>query len=206
MASERISVHSLPDLKNTSDDALPTYLNSLKFTQSHTLSDARLAIGYASVLVCGACFYWDYTYGFEPTKSYTAIAVGIYFILNTFLTFWLFYIYEAAKGRSGQPKEERTLRKPFREWFDLKGHFIVQPFQEMLASNISVIGAVDQKRVVKNEKKVEQEGQADLSMDDKWAALLKESSGDVETSGQRRQLEERREARRFERVAIRIDE
>ncbi|KAF7937015.1 hypothetical protein BGAL_0041g00040 [Botrytis galanthina] len=219
MASERISVHSLPDLKNTSDDALPTYLNSLKFTQSHTLSDARLAIGYTSVLVCGACFYWDYTYGFEPTKSYTAIAVGIYFILNTFLTFWLFYvekgiiyigtspdkkhiieistqtkkhqpiynltfkIYEAAKGRSGQPKEERTLRKPFREWFDVKGHFIVQPFQEMLASNISVIGAVDQKRVVKDEKKVEQEGQADLSMDDKWAALLKESSGDVETSG-----------------------
>lgn len=144
--------------------------------------------------------------------------MGIYFILNTFLTIWLFYvekgiiyigtspdkkhiieistqakkhqpiynltykIYEAAKGRSGHPKEERTLRKPFREWFDVKGFFIAQPFQEMLASNISVIGAVDQKRVVKKEKKAEK-GQVDQSMDEKWAALLKESSGDIETSG-----------------------
>ncbi|PQE12774.1 microsomal signal peptidase 25 kDa subunit protein [Rutstroemia sp. NJR-2017a BBW] len=221
MAVERISVHSLPDLKNTTDDALPTYLNSLKFTQSHTLSDTRLAIGYTSFLVCAACFGWDYTYGFDATKSYTAIAVLIYFVLNSILTFWIFYIekgiiyigtspdkkhiieistktkkhvpiynlsfkiYDAGKGRSGTPVEERTLRKPFREWFDEKGHFVVQPFQEMVASNIAVVGAVDQKRVVKKEKNEKEEGKPAQSTDEKWEAFLRESSdmGGLESSG-----------------------
>lgn len=93
-------------------------------------------------------------------------------------------MYEAAKGRSGTPKEEKTLRKPFREWFDEKGTFVARPFQEILATNIGVVGAVDTKRVVKKEKKPEEEGKPEQSMDEKWEALLKESSeGGVETSG-----------------------
>ncbi len=38
-----------PDLKNTSDDAIPNYLNSLKIKQSHYLTDVRLALGYSAL-------------------------------------------------------------------------------------------------------------------------------------------------------------
>merc|ERR1712230_59735 len=48
-----------------------------------------------------------------------------------------------------------SIKKPFTQWFDKKGGFVVLPFQQMIAS------AED----------------ADKSMDDKWASLLAESSG-----------------------------
>ncbi|KAL2070638.1 hypothetical protein VTL71DRAFT_13664 [Oculimacula yallundae] len=89
VSQERIAVHSLADLKNTSDDAIPAYLNSLSFTQSHTLTDTRLALGYSAFAICAATFYWDYKLGFESTKNYTAVAVAIYTLLNGILTFWI---------------------------------------------------------------------------------------------------------------------
>ncbi|KAI1431112.1 microsomal signal peptidase 25 kDa subunit-domain-containing protein [Xylaria sp. CBS 124048] len=93
MASqERITVHNLADLKNTSDDAIPNYLNSLKFKQDHTLMDTRLALGYASFAVAGACFFWDYKFGFEDTKFYTAIAVALYAVLSGALTLWITFV------------------------------------------------------------------------------------------------------------------
>jgi hypothetical protein len=84
------------DLKNTSDDAIPNYLNSLKFKQSHTLSDVRLALGYLAFAISAATFYWDYKLGFESTKYYTAAAVAVYACLNGALTFW---IWGVEKGK-----------------------------------------------------------------------------------------------------------
>jgi len=90
MASqERISVHNLADLKNTSDDALPNYLNSLKFKQDHILTDTRLALGYGAFFLAAACFGWDYKFGFDNTKLYTGVAVGVYALLNAVLTYWI---------------------------------------------------------------------------------------------------------------------
>ncbi|EKD17522.1 uncharacterized protein L3040_006638 [Drepanopeziza brunnea f. sp. 'multigermtubi'] len=86
---EKISVYSLPDLKNTSDDAVPAYLNSLKFKQSHTLTDVRLALGYSAFAICAATFYWDYKLGFDSTKQYTAVAVALYTLINGILTLWI---------------------------------------------------------------------------------------------------------------------
>lgn len=90
------SINHSSDLKNTSDDTIPIYLNSLKFKQSHTLTDVRLAIGYTAFAICTACFYWDYKLGFESTKYYTTAAVALYTILNGALTFW---IWGVEKGR-----------------------------------------------------------------------------------------------------------
>ncbi len=86
----------IEDLKNTSDDAIPNYLNSLKFKQSHTLSDVRLALGYVAFAISAATFYWDYKLGFESTKYYTAAAVAVYACLNSALTFW---IWGVEKGK-----------------------------------------------------------------------------------------------------------
>ncbi|OAF59246.1 hypothetical protein VC83_04471 [Pseudogymnoascus destructans] len=88
----KITVHSLSDLKNTSDDAIPNYLNSLSFTQSHTLGDVRLALGYSAFAICAACFCWDYKLGFESTKYYSAAAVTLYTLLNGALTLWVWLV------------------------------------------------------------------------------------------------------------------
>lgn len=82
-------MYNLADLKNTSDDAIPNYLNSLNFTQSHALTDVRLALGYSAFFLAAACFLWDYKLGFESTKYYTAAAVAIYTTLNSALTLWI---------------------------------------------------------------------------------------------------------------------
>ncbi|KAK0119950.1 hypothetical protein ONS95_011374 [Cadophora gregata] len=207
VSQEKISVHSLADLKNTSDDAIPAYLNSLSFKQSHTLTDTRLALGYSAFFICAATFYWDYKLGFDSTKYYTAIAVAIYTVLNGVLTFWIWgvekgtiYIGTSSAGDKIQiasktekhvpiynltvtvwkkgDKEGKVvgIKKPFTQWFDKKGGFVVLPFQQMIASAVDVVGKMDPGKVVKKEKKVASVEDADKSMDDKWASLLAESS------------------------------
>ncbi|PVH87572.1 SPC25-domain-containing protein [Cadophora sp. DSE1049] len=208
VSQEKISVHSLADLKNTSDDAIPAYLNSLSFTQSHTLTDTRLALGYSAFIICAATFYWDYKLGFDSTKYYTAIAVAIYTLLNGALTFWIWGVEKgtiyigtnsagdkiqiASKTEKHVPiynltvtvwkkgeKEGKVIgiKKPFTQWFDKKGGFVVLPFQQMIASAVDVVGKMDPGKVVKKEKKAASVEDADKSMDDKWASLLAESSG-----------------------------
>jgi hypothetical protein len=114
MSSSNIAVYSLPgtshaqqppksnantpstDLKNTTDDALPNYLTSLKFEQSHFLTDVRLALGYSAVVIAAITFYYDYTLGWDETKAFTFWAVVAYFILNGALTLW---IWVAERGK-----------------------------------------------------------------------------------------------------------
>ncbi|KAL1879121.1 hypothetical protein VTK73DRAFT_7240 [Phialemonium thermophilum] len=88
-SQEKITVYNLAELKNTSDDAISNYLNSLKFKQSHFLTDVRLALGYSAFAIAAACFLWDYKFGFESTKQFTAAAVALYTILNCALTLWI---------------------------------------------------------------------------------------------------------------------
>ena len=85
----------MTDLKNTTDDALPNYLNSLQFKQSHYLSDVRLALGYSAVVIAGATFAADFKFGWDATKVVTFWAVVMYFLLNGALTLW---IWQVEKG------------------------------------------------------------------------------------------------------------
>ncbi|KAE9373274.1 putative signal peptidase complex subunit SPC2 [Stipitochalara longipes BDJ] len=207
VSTEKISVHSMADLKNTSDDAIPAYLNSLKFTQSHHLSDTRLVLGYSAFAICAATFYWDYKLGFESTKHYTTIAVAVYAILNGILTFWIWGVEKGTiyigTNKSGQrieissktekftpiynlsvttvqkdgKRETVGIKKPFNAWFDKAGHFVALPFQQMLASGVKIVGEADPTKVVEGKKKEKKVEGPDKSMDDKWASLLAESSG-----------------------------
>ncbi|KAF8421423.1 signal peptidase complex subunit 2 [Tirmania nivea] len=91
MAEERpkISIHSLSDLKNTTDDAIPNYLNSVGYRQIHTLTDVRLALGFTACAIAAAAFYYDFKFGFEAAKTITFYFVVSYFVLNTALTYWI---------------------------------------------------------------------------------------------------------------------
>lgn len=101
------------DLKNTSDDAIPNYLNSLKFTQSHKLTDVRLALGYSAFALAGACFLWDYKLGFESTKYLTAAAVVIYTLLNGALTLWIWRMEKGTVYVGRAPSGETVRQAPF---------------------------------------------------------------------------------------------
>ncbi|KAK6342891.1 hypothetical protein TWF718_008272 [Orbilia javanica] len=88
----KICPYSLPDLKNTSDDAVAAYLKTKSFAQSHSLTDVRLTLSTAACLIAGSTFYLDYTQGFEKTKTFTLYACIAYFTLNTALTIWLYFV------------------------------------------------------------------------------------------------------------------
>ena len=102
----RQQTNSSSDLKNTTDDALPNYLHSLKFKQIHTQTDVRLALGYSAVIIAGALFYFDWKFGWEASKPYTAPAVVAYFLLNGAFSYWLWFVekcvvYEG-EGKTGK--------------------------------------------------------------------------------------------------------
>ncbi|EPQ67654.1 Bgt-2450 [Blumeria graminis f. sp. tritici] len=113
VSTEKISLYSVTELKNTSDDAIPAYLNSLKFKQSHTVADIRLVIGYASLLIAAATFSWDYKFGFEATKLYTAFAVGLYATLSIILSLYSTYVEKGTIyiGTNAQDDEIRIETK-----------------------------------------------------------------------------------------------
>ncbi|KAL6694564.1 microsomal signal peptidase 25 kDa subunit domain-containing protein [Trichoderma pleuroticola] len=177
MAAEKISLYNLADLKNTTDDAIPNYLNSLKIKQTHFLSDVRLGLGYSAFLIAAACFAWDYKLGFEDTKFYTAIAVAVYTILNGLLTFWMMFVEKGVIYQGITPSGEKItvasatkkldptyrlsitvtdksaksriieVAKPFASFFDESGYFVAAPFQQILATAVPVVGKLDPKRI-----------------------------------------------------------
>ncbi|KAK4103179.1 SPC25-domain-containing protein [Parathielavia hyrcaniae] len=109
-SQEKITVYNLADLKNTSDDAIPNYLNSLGFAQSHRLTDVRLALGYSAFALAAACFAWDYKFGFDSTKQFTAAAVALYTLLNGALTLWVVYVERGTVYVGTAPRGGETVR------------------------------------------------------------------------------------------------
>lgn len=111
----KIAVHSLSDLKNTTDDALPNYLDSLRFRQQHTQTDVRLGLGYTAVAIAGALFYYDWKFGWAASKPYTLPAVVAYFLLNGAFTYWLWFVergvvYEG-EGKTGKIRIASSTKK-----------------------------------------------------------------------------------------------
>lgn len=92
----QVSPYSIPDLKSTTDDALPNYLTSLKFVEDHTYTDVRLALGYVAVAIAGGLFYADWKLGWDITKPYTLPAVIVYFALNSAFTYWIWFVERGA--------------------------------------------------------------------------------------------------------------
>lgn len=108
MADSKVSLASQTDLKNATDDAIANYLNSLGFKQTHTMGDVRLALGYGSFFVSAACFAWDYKFGFEDTKMYSAAAVVVYVLLQGVLWWWTKFIEDGNVYQGSAPSGEQV--------------------------------------------------------------------------------------------------
>lgn len=95
--SRRSNTNKPIDLKTTSDDALPAYLTTLPqpytFTQDHTKTNIRFALGYTAVAIAAFTFYADRKLGWEATQSpWIIAAVASYFVLNSLLTYWIWAV------------------------------------------------------------------------------------------------------------------
>jgi hypothetical protein len=150
-ATQKIAVHSLsgkklytsqhrnltnpPDLKNTTDDALPNYLHSLKFRQIHTQTDVRLALGYAAVTIAGALFWFDWKFGWDSSKPYTAPAVAAYFILNGAFSYWL-WVVEKGVVYEGEGKTGKVRSTPIFYYY----HHMVTSVRKSKANDYGAIG------------------------------------------------------------------
>jgi len=115
LSSQKVSLYSINDLKNATDDALAPYLTELpapyNFRQSFSHIDTRLAVGYFAVVVSAVTFYADWKLGWDATKDYLIGACGLYFVLNSLLTFWIWKV-EAGEVFVGvrQGGQKLTLR------------------------------------------------------------------------------------------------
>ena len=86
---------------------LGNYLRGLKFSQNNSKLDLRLAIGYTSVIIAAATFAADYKLGWEATKTWTAVAVVAYAILNGAFTYWMWavekgLVFEGTNAQGGK--------------------------------------------------------------------------------------------------------
>ncbi|CZT16781.1 related to signal peptidase 18 KD subunit [Ramularia collo-cygni] len=175
MSEGRISPYSLNDLKNTTDDALGNYLRGLNFKQDNSKLDVRLALGYVAVVIAGATFAADYKLGWEATRVWTAVAVAVYVVLNSALTYWMYFVekglvFEGERNGHKTKKHDPTyylevsvtnpgstpstwqIKAPFTTWFTSDGFFVSQPFQKWLATTVEVIGDADLKNASRDER------------------------------------------------------
>jgi hypothetical protein len=72
----------------------------------------RLALGYAAVTIAGALFWFDWKFGWDSSKPFTAPAVAAYFILNGAFSYWLWVVekgvvYEG-EGKTGKVRSTLT--------------------------------------------------------------------------------------------------
>lgn len=68
-------------------------------------------LGYSAVAIAGALFYFDWKFGWEATKVYTAPAVVAYFLLNGAFTYWLWWV-ESGLVYEGEGKGGKVRPKP----------------------------------------------------------------------------------------------
>ncbi|OAX77818.1 hypothetical protein ACJ72_07881 [Emergomyces africanus] len=96
MASPKVPVYSLAELKNATDDAITPYLTSIpkpyNFTADNFKSNVRLILGYAAVIISGASFYVERQLGWKISNSWTTAAVVAYFILNLAYNIWVWLV------------------------------------------------------------------------------------------------------------------
>lgn len=79
---------SIPDLRTAVDDNLPASLAQLGYTQSFSLIDLKIALGYTTVLIAAGLFLVDKKYGFESIFNITIAAILVYALASVVLYYF----------------------------------------------------------------------------------------------------------------------
>ncbi|KAF8241549.1 hypothetical protein K440DRAFT_624105 [Wilcoxina mikolae CBS 423.85] len=163
----KLNLNATSELKNSTDDAISTYMKSLGYKQSNILTDIRLAIGFSACAIAGITFYYDYIYDFDRTEEYTLYAVIAYMALNTLMTWWIWrveggkvyigecngikLVLESHTGKYSPQYELKInttvagksvtseVKSLFSSWYNQQGFFHRKPFMAFLQNSIPVI-------------------------------------------------------------------
>lgn len=157
---------SASQLKNTSDDHIPSIMKGLGWKQDHKLENFRLFVGYASVLVSALCAYWDYFVGFHKRFVPITFCVVIYGVLSVCYQLWTWRVERGlifhgtkknmeimlrTKGKKHSPHYEIQLELydskenpldqditegKFTDWFDNRGFIVHSKFKAFVEKSI----------------------------------------------------------------------
>lgn len=86
--SKPINVYSIPELRQTLDEALPGIFARLNYKQHFRLIDVKLAFGYSIAVVAAISFLLDKKFNYDDVLIYQKLLVGLYTILSA--VFWYF--------------------------------------------------------------------------------------------------------------------
>lgn len=89
-------ISSIVQLRATCDDNLHASLSELGYTQSFSLIDTKLALGYLTVVIAGLLYVVDKKFGFEKTYNVTVLSVILYFLISGIL----FYLTSTKKYKN----------------------------------------------------------------------------------------------------------
>lgn len=137
------------------------------YTQTHTIEDIRLVLGYASIIVAGITAYFDMYIGFVEMQNSIAVGVVVYFILAGLYNGCLYFyerglIYTGKKNslsiavrsstqkaspdynlsvkttdNSGKVIVDKTVVTQFNELFDYRGFLVYSKLQNWLDSQLA---------------------------------------------------------------------
>lgn len=86
MEFKKVSIYSVPGLKSESDEHLATVFDTLGYTESFTVVDIKLILGYLSVASAGLMYYLDKKFKNDFNNKnyvfYIQVLVGIFFTLQ----------------------------------------------------------------------------------------------------------------------------
>lgn len=78
--SKPINVYSIPELRQTLDEALPATFARLKYKQSFQLIDAKLVLGYSMAAIAAGSFLLDKKFKYSEVvgckRRYWSFTVG----------------------------------------------------------------------------------------------------------------------------------
>lgn len=63
-----------------------------------------------------------------------------------------YYIDVTTSSPSSPSTSTRQIRTPFATWFTADGYFVAKPFQQWIASSVEVVGDVDLKNALRDER------------------------------------------------------
>ncbi|CDK24157.1 unnamed protein product [Kuraishia capsulata CBS 1993] len=98
---KKVNLSSVVALRTECDETLPQALASLKYTESFTVVDTRLALGLLSVAIAGGLYYYEKKFGddLKDLFYYYLLLGGVttFFVLNGLLYLHAQYVQKNTK-------------------------------------------------------------------------------------------------------------
>ncbi|CCE91695.1 signal peptidase complex subunit SPC2 TDEL_0D01110 [Torulaspora delbrueckii] len=106
--SKPINVYSIPELRQTLDEALPATFARLKYKQSFQLIDAKLVLGYSMAAIAAGSFLLDKKFKYSQVVGYQKALLVIYGGLSVLYWYFTKYIEKSTVYEGRSPAGEKV--------------------------------------------------------------------------------------------------